>query len=102
MVVFDITIPCLEFIQRCLEHFYRTFFWHWFFFSPFNVEQEKNNDKVSLLNSIASNQEYFKGIMKLCLGFVNAILKTTYVYYFWSLTQGHNINFIEITSNYLE
>ena len=46
MVVFDITIPGLEFIQRCLEHFYGTLFWHWFFFSPFDVEQKKEGQKV--------------------------------------------------------
>lgn len=45
MVVFDITIPCLEFIQRCLEHFYCTFFWHRFFFSPFEVKQKKEWSK---------------------------------------------------------
>ena len=47
MVVFDITIPGLEFIQRCLEHFYGTLFWHWFFFSPFDVEQKKEGESVS-------------------------------------------------------
>ena len=100
MVVLDITIPCLEFIQRCLEHFYCTLFWHWFFFSPFDVEQKKMT-KTSLLNSIASNQEYFKGIIKLYLGFV----KQRYLRQDMSiicLTPSHNINFTEITSNYLE
>ena len=39
MIVFDVPISGLEFIQSCFEHFDSTFFWHWFLLSPVHLKK---------------------------------------------------------------
>lgn len=80
MVVLDITVPCLEFIQRCLEHFYCTFFWHWLFFSPFDVEQKKKkNDKSVTTKFYYLQPGVLQGLIKLYLKLLYSN-KTGYAY----------------------
>ena len=41
MIVFDVPISGLEFIQSCFEHFDSTFFWQWFLLSPVHFKTQK-------------------------------------------------------------